>query len=289
MMRYGFRIGGKRLRPALVLLSGASVGEITPEHIAYGVVVELVHTATLIHDDVLDEADIRRHLDTANARWGNEASILLGDLLFAKAVELATMTDAPRALPLLGGATRRMVEGELCQVSKRGDLDLTEESYFDIIEGKTAALIDCSCGLGAVLGGAENVTLAALSQFGRYLGLAFQITDDMLDLMGDQAEIGKSLGSDLIKQKMTLPVIRLLAVAQPSDRREVIALLSRPDQEGSRGRLIKWLDRYDALAHTRAKAQELVTMAANCLDALPDSPARQSLLGVTEFVLSRRR
>ena len=218
LMKHGFRLGGKRLRPALVLLSGKACGQLQKKHLVLAAAVELIHTATLIHDDVLDEATLRRHLDTVNARWGNEVSVLLGDYLLARSICLVTALDDSYASQRIGEASRIMCEGELRQVESRGDFGLTEEQYVDIIAAKTAALCACCCRLGAHCSGAERDLEEALAQYGRQLGIAFQITDDVLDVQGDEAIAGKSLGTDLAKQKPTLPLIRLLGQATPDDR-----------------------------------------------------------------------
>ena len=201
---------GKRLRPVLLLLSARACGRLTPAHPILGAVVEMIHTATLVHDDVLDGATVRRHVATVNARWGTQASVLLGDYLFTHAFHLASTLDDVRACRLIGEATNRVCEGELCQGLEQGNLDLTEETYFDIIDGKTAELIACCCRLGAVYSGAAPEVVAGLARFGRNLGLAFQIADDLLDLVGEEKKTGKSLGTDVEQQKMTLPLIHLL-------------------------------------------------------------------------------
>src|SRR6184192_2110743 len=165
---------GKRLRPALLLLTARACGRVTPDHLTLGAVVEMIHTATLVHDDVLDEADVRRHAATVNASWGNPASILLGDHLFTHAFHLASTVDA-RACRLIGEATNRVCEGELRQGLERGNLELSERDYFEIIEGKTAELIACCCHLGAIYAGADDEVIDALTRYGRDLGIAFQV------------------------------------------------------------------------------------------------------------------
>ena len=201
---------GKRLRPVLLLLTARACGKVAPAHHVLGAVVEMIHTATLVHDDILDGAAVRRHTPTVNARWGVHNAVLLGDYLFTHAFHLASTLDDARACRLIGQATNRVCEGELCQGLERGNLDLTESAYFDMIDGKTAELLACSCQLGALYSGASAETVAALTRFGRYVGLAFQIADDLLDLVGDEQTTGKSLGTDLEQQKMTLPLIQLM-------------------------------------------------------------------------------
>src|SRR5262245_42224702 len=204
---------GKRLRPALLLLTARACGPVTPAHHVLAAVVEMIHTATLVHDDVLDSASVRRHAPTVNAGWGNQASILLGDYLFTHAFHLSSTLDDALACRLIGEATNRLCEGELHQIVQRGNLELTEEEYFDIIDAKTAELTACSCRLGALYSGAGDGAVEQLSSYGRSLGIAFQIADDLLDLVGEEQTAGKSLGTDLEQQKLTLPLIYLLATA----------------------------------------------------------------------------
>ena len=180
-------------------------------------VVEMIHTATLVHDDMLDEAMIRRHAATVNAEWGNETAVLLGDYLFTHAFHLAASLDSTRACRWIGQATNKVCEGEMQQIHHRGNLDLDESDYFAIIEGKTAELTAVSCRLGASYAGAPESTVAALDRYGRNMGIAFQIADDVLDIWGEERVTGKSLGTDLEKQKLTLPIIHLLSESEPAD------------------------------------------------------------------------
>src|SRR5205807_7872819 len=198
---------GKRLRPALLLLTAHASGRVTPTHFVLGAVVEMIHTATLVHDDVLDDATVRRHVSTINAGWGNQASILLGDYLFTHAFHLTSTLGDANACRLIGEATNRLCAGELHQICERGNLDLSEDAYFDIIDGKTAELTSCCCRLGAMYSGMDEEAVESLATFGRSLGMAFQIADDLLDLVGEERSAGKSLGTDLEQQKLTLPII----------------------------------------------------------------------------------
>lgn len=287
LLKHGARLGGKRLRPALVLLSGRACGPLAREHLTAAAAIELVHTATLIHDDVLDEAALRRHLDTVNARWGNEVSVLLGDYLFARAICLVNSLDDGPTARVIGDASRVMCEGELRQVESRGNFDLSEEQYLDIIAAKTAALCSCCCRLGAYHSGAGPDLQERLAQYGRCLGIAFQITDDVLDLAGDEATVGKSLGTDLAKQKPTLPLIRLLHSSLPDQRDRILAVLARSDNH-YREALKPWLDRSDAIAYAQQRAGWYAEQAKRHLDAVAPSLARQALLGLADFVVSRR-
>lgn len=286
MVKHGFRLGGKRLRPALVLLSAKATGEITEDHLVLGAVVEMIHTATLIHDDVLDEALIRRHLETANSRWDNEASVLLGDFLFTHAFYLASGTGSTFACRTVGRATNIMCEGEMRQVANRGRYDMTEAEYLSIIEGKTAELCACCCELGSHREGSENQWQANLERFGRAIGIAFQIADDLLDLCGDEELTGKSLGTDLEKQKPTLPIIRLLNQVDNQRRKDLLDLLGRPQGE-ARPELLHQLRNSDAFEYATAKAENYTEQARAELQRLPRSDSRETLEQMTHFVVNR--
>jgi octaprenyl-diphosphate synthase len=288
LVQHGFRLGGKRLRPALVLLSGKVCGPLKPGHGVLATVVELIHTATLIHDDVLDEATLRRHLETVNARWDNEASVLLGDYLFARAMCLAATLDDIYVCRVLAHATKQMCEGELRQVGSRGDYDLAEEEYLGIIGDKTAALCACACRLGAYWAGADEGLQQTLADYGHHLGIAFQITDDVLDVNGNEDLTGKSLGTDLVKQKPTLPVIRLLQEVRGEERSELLGLLARTDGQ-AREALRPWLERWDAVAYAEETARGYSLRAENALKEVPAGPARQALAHLAEFVVARRQ
>jgi octaprenyl-diphosphate synthase len=288
LARYSFRLGGKRLRPALLLLAARAVGEVTDEHITLAAVVEMIHTATLIHDDVLDEADLRRHLDTVNVRAGNEASVLLGDFLFTHAFYLASTLSSTFACRTIGRATNITCEGELRQVNSRANYELSEDQYLGIIEAKTAELCACCAQLGAHFAGASPSTEAAMRCYGRNLGIAFQIADDLLDVVGDQQTVGKSLGTDLQKEKLTLPTIHVLSQLDASRRAQLILQLHGPHNR-RREALLPYFSRYAAAAYARDKAIEYARAAADELRHVPDSPARDVLMDLTEFVVERRQ
>jgi octaprenyl-diphosphate synthase len=288
LVKHGIRLGGKRLRPALILLSAKASGTLKSEHLLLSAAVEMIHTATLIHDDVLDEATLRRHLDTINARWDNEASILLGDYLFTRSLCIAASIGDAFACQALGEATRTMCEGELRQIENRGNFNLAEDQYIAIIADKTAALTVCCCLLGAHYAGADPKMNQILARFGRNLGIAFQITDDLLDLVGDEHTAGKSLGTDLAKQKTTLPLIRLLAQASSQDRESILSRLSASGNH-HRDLLRPWFDRSDAIAYARDRASWYARAAAEEIETLPRDSIREALLGLTEFVVKRQQ
>jgi octaprenyl-diphosphate synthase len=286
LVSYGCLLGGKRLRPALLLLAAKAAGRITREHYTLAAVVEMIHTATLVHDDVLDDAETRRHLATVNARWDNEAAVLLGDFLFTHAFFLASTTGSTTACRLIGQATNRVCEGEIKQKGSRGNLDLSEREYFEIVEGKTAALTECSCRLGALFAGADDDATRRVSEYGRQLGIAFQIADDLLDVVGEQGVVGKTLGTDLEKQKPTLPLIRTLQLCT-EDERQTIADLFFTDSEDRSCRLLPLLEKYDAIEYARQTAQRFVDDARLQVSGLAPSPARDTLLAMAEFVVQR--
>ncbi len=280
------RFRGKRLRPMLLMLTGSACGGIRPEHHTLAAVVEMIHTATLVHDDVLDEADIRRHVATVNARWNNETSVLFGDFLFTHAFHLAATLESAQACRLIGRATNLVCEGELAQIHERGNLNLTEEQYLQIIEGKTAELCAVSCRLGAIYSDASEEVIEAMSQYGRTLGIAFQIADDLLDLCGNERQAGKTLGSDLVKQKLTLPLIRLLDQAEPTDAQRVRELLASPETTDVTA-LLSVLEQYDAIEFSRQRALEFAGQARVAISCLSDSPAYRVLDDLTEFAVRR--
>jgi octaprenyl-diphosphate synthase len=277
---------GKRLRPALLLLSAKASGRISEAHPVLAAVVEMIHTATLVHDDVLDEAAIRRHAATVNAEWGNETAVLLGDYLFTHAFHLAASLDSTRACRWIGHATNKVCEGEMQQVHHRGNLDLDENDYFAIIEGKTAELTAVSCRLGASYAGAPEPTVLALDGYGRNLGIAFQIADDVLDIWGEERVTGKSLGTDLEKQKLTLPIIQMLKRVEPAIAATVRGWLSEGDPE-LRRRLRPHLEKTGALDYAWQCAKQHAKRAADALDCLADSDAKMVLRSLAHYVVRR--
>lgn len=286
LVKQAYRLGGKRLRPALLLLAGKATGRTTRSHVVLAAVVEMIHTATLVHDDVLDEASLRRHRETINARNDNEASVLVGDFLFTHAFALASSLETTFACQTIGRATNTVCAGELRQIASRGNFALSEVEYLNIIEAKTAELCACCCQLGAHYADASRQREDALERYGRNLGIAFQIADDLLDLVGDEGAMGKSLGTDLEKQKPTLPLIHQLGQEAPAGRRELIELATGSDRS-ARHRLSVWLERCGALAYARAKAEEYAAAARAETRHLAASPARDVLVALAELVVLR--
>jgi octaprenyl-diphosphate synthase len=277
---------GKRLRPVLLLLSARACGKVAPAHHTLGAVVEMIHTATLVHDDILDGATVRRRVPTVDAVWGTSSAVLLGDYLFTHAFYLASTLDDVRACRLIGAATNRVCEGELCQGLERGNLSLTEEAYYEIIEGKTAELIACCCQLGALYCGASAEVVQALTRFGRYVGMAFQIADDVLDLIGQEEQVGKSLGTDLEQRKLTLPLIRLLTQGPIGLAERVRQILAAPGNHKLEA-LRPCLAESDGLDYARQRAEDYAARARRELNLLPPSPSRSILEAMTEKVVHR--
>ncbi len=286
ILQHSTRFRGKRLRPMLLLLTAKASGGIRNDHKILAAVVEMIHLATLVHDDVLDEAETRRHVATVNSRWNNETSVLFGDYLFTHSFHLASSLDTTYACRRIGWSTNIVCGGELSQIKERGNLDLTEEAYFRIIDGKTAELTALCGHLGARYAQASPEVVVAMEQYGRSLGLAFQIADDVLDLMGSEGKTGKSLGSDLTKQKLTLPLIRLLSTVPEKESIEIRQILSHPD-ETTRRQLSPYFERSDAFEYTQERAKSLSDDARRQLELVPMTPARKILAEIAEFAVQR--
>lgn len=285
LVRYLNHYRGKRLRPTLLLLVARACGNVVSAHHTLAAVVEMIHTATLVHDDVLDEADTRRHIRTVNAAWGNKVSILLGDLLFTNAFHLTSTTGDARACEWIGEATNRVCAGELLQTVERGNTNLTENDYFAVIEGKTAALTECCGRLGAFYAGADPEKVQRLARFGRNLGIAFQIADDVLDLVGSEHTAGKTLGTDLAQRKLTLPLIYLLERVSASEADEFRLLLKQ--QHSDFRELQEALRETGALEAAQLRAEEFAEQARETLAELPMTPDRSMLESITYWSVRR--
>ncbi len=277
---------GKRLRPILLLLTAKACGNVTREHHVLAAVVEMIHTATLVHDDILDNADLRRHVPTVNKQWGAQSSVLLGDLLFTHAFFLASTTGSTLACKMIGETTNRVCEGELHQIGEQGNLKLTEEEYLAIIGGKTAALTGCCCQLGAIFSGAGEAVVEQLTRFGNDLGLAFQMIDDILDLTGEETQTGKSLGTDLAQKKLTLPIIHLLRYGSAEVVRLTRQIIVEPSPS-SIGILRSLLMQAGSLEYTLQQAERYARNARQALQVLPETEYRQILENLTVHVVHR--
>lgn len=277
---------GKMLRPALLLLSAKATGRVTAAHPTLAAVVEMVHVATLVHDDVLDEADERRKRPTIRTLQGNVGAVLLGDYLISHAFHLCSALDDTYACRRIGDATNTVCKGELLQNALRGDTDVSEADYLDLARRKTAALTSVACELGAHYAGAEPALVEAMSRYGDAVGVAFQIIDDVLDITGEASELGKTLGLDLAGGKLTLPTIHCLTHADSSTTAALRAAIRDPN--GSEPRhLSRWLAETDSVAYAVSVAARFISQADNQLEKVPPSLARRTLRVLAEFILKR--
>ena len=289
LVRHVSRFRGKMLRPCLVLLAGRAAQpdrDLTDAHVTLATVVEMVHMATLVHDDVLDEAELRRKGATINHLRGNEAAVMLGDYLISHSYHLCASLDSQFASRLIARTTNQVCEGELLQIDNRHNLDLDEPTYHEIIKRKTAVLTAACCTLGATYAGADPGRVAALETYGLCLGTAFQIQDDILDLVGTEAAVGKTLGSDVEKGKMTLPMIHFLRTAPAEHRSLLRSLLGSRDADKVE-RVRNLILPSDSVRYARDAAARLVRQARAAIAELPPSDARQTLETMSDFVIAR--
>jgi octaprenyl-diphosphate synthase len=283
--------GGKRVRPALLVLASYAAGGDgeSLSVIRLAAVMEMLHTATLVHDDIIDNADVRRSRPSVNARFGNQAAVLMGDWLYMSAFESSLRERSLRILDILTRLTRMMTEGELLQLSSLGKVDVTEEAYFEILRRKTAYLFSACCEVGALLGKADDRIVDALSEYGLNLGMAFQLADDVLDFTSDESVLGKAAGADLVEGKLTLPLI-LLKDSDPAVAEQLeIVMIDRSYEGVSRSRLLSKLDRSGAIEASRRRAREFAGAARKNLDVLPQTEYRVALDAFASFVVERSR
>jgi octaprenyl-diphosphate synthase len=288
--RHLFTSGGKRIRPFLTILCSRICGYCGERTSLLACSIESIHTASLLHDDVVDSANIRRGRPSANSLWGNQVVILVGDFLYSNALKLANSLKNQRIMDILSTATSQMTEKELIQLSKKGDPEITEDEYMKIIEGKTAALMSAACMGGAILGNAPRDKEDALASFGLKLGLAFQIADDILDYMAEENVLGKSLGKDLEEGKITLPLIYLLRNATSYEVRRVKSIIKA--EEASRSDLAYILDllnKYKSIEQSYEKAENILREAKAELDIFEDSMEKTALLTLSDYALRRNK
>ena len=290
MGRYIQKSGGKRVRPAVLLMAARLAGYSGDRAVLYASVVEFIHTATLVHDDIIDGADLRRGRLAVHSRWGNDITVLLGDYLYIKSMAMALTQDSLEVIRLLCDVTLRMIEGELYQLTKTGDVDITEDEHFEIIRRKTAYLFGGCAQIGGLLGTVTKEQELALREFGFNLGIAFQLVDDLLDYTADESALGKPVGGDLREGKVTLPIIRLLQRGgAEADRliRTVVAERTVSDEQWRE--IVRLLREHGADDHAYARAVEYATQAKTALDVFPPGRERDALVALTDYVLSRDR
>lgn len=279
---------GKRIRPALAILVGGAVGGVNEDHRKIGVILELIHMATLVHDDIIDGATARRSMPTANAKWGNALAVLLGDAIFSHALSLATDLNSIDICRKVGNAAREVCQGEILQTQRRFDLTISKQDYFRVIEMKTGALFAAATGLAAAVSGLDESDQASLAAYGMKLGTAYQIYDDCLDLVGSEEIVGKTLGTDLAKGKLTLPILNLLEFASVSQR-DLINKLILEQKEIDLPGIVGLADYERALESAVGTAVDLLEGCRTDLDVLPPSEHRDALNQITRFLESLLR
>ena len=279
--------GGKRLRPMLTLASARMCGYEGDNHVKLAATVEFIHTATLLHDDVVDESEKRRGRPTANLLWDNKSSVLVGDYLFARSFQLMTDTNNIRVLRILSDAAATIAEGEVLQMTAAQDLATTEEIYLQVVRGKTAALFSAATEVGGVIAELDDAKVQALFDYGDALGIAFQIVDDLLDYWGSDAT-GKNVGDDFRERKLTLPVIKAIALADEEERALWSRTIAKGKQEdGDLEHAIALLNKHGTLEATRAEANDWIAKARTSLAELPDHPIKEMLDDLADYVVAR--
>ncbi|HET7314726.1 polyprenyl synthetase family protein [Salinisphaera sp.] len=279
--------GGKRIRPALVVLAARAAGYVGEAHHLLAVIIEFIHTATLLHDDVVDESTLRRGRETANNVWGNGASVLTGDFLYSRAFQLMVELDSFEVMKVLADATNRIAEGEVMQLIHTHDPDLSEQDYLEVVDRKTASLFSAGCRLGALLAGRTPRECQAMADFGRHLGVAFQVVDDALDYGHGDHTYGKNLGDDLAEGKTTLPLICALARSEEADAAPLRRAIRDADL-GAMDSIKKAIESTDAMTYTFGRADEAARSAIDCLAPFESSQFKDSLVSLAEFSVQRR-
>jgi octaprenyl-diphosphate synthase len=287
---YVLASGGKRIRPALLLLAAKLCGYEGGRHVPLASVVEFIHTATLLHDDVVDNANMRRGLASANTLWGNEASVLVGDFLFSKSFSLMVVDGDLDVLRVLSAATTKIAEGEVLQLVCTSDLDITEERYVEVVRCKTAVLLAAACQAGAIIGKVSPAQEQALADFGMDLGIAFQLMDDTLDYTATEEQFGKSIGHDLEEGKITLPLIETLRRCTAAERELVAAIVVKDELSDEDFDTVLALVRtYGGIDFTVKRAEEFIASAKGHLAVFADSTAKQALYRLADYVVTRER
>ena len=283
---YIISAGGKRIRPALVLMMARAFGYQGTSHHDLAAVVEFIHTATLLHDDVVDESSLRRGRQTANALFGNAASVLVGDFVYSRAFQMMVSVDDMRVMRILSDATNVIAEGEVLQLLNMHDPDVTEARYLQVIRSKTAKLFEAAAQLGALIAGASEQDVEAAAEYGRSLGTAFQLIDDVLDYSGNAADIGKNVGDDLREGKPTLPLIHLMHNGSTEERALVRSCIEQGDEQHF-DVILAAISSSGALDYTRNEAEKAAARASESIAGLPDSQYKTSLLDLCTFAVDR--
>ncbi|MET0049703.1 MAG: octaprenyl diphosphate synthase [Candidatus Thiodiazotropha sp.] len=278
--------GGKRLRPMIVLLAARACGYPEHRHIDLAAIIEFIHTATLLHDDVVDGSDLRRNRETANAVWGNEASVLVGDFLYSRSFEMMVSVGRMPVMDILSHATNRIAEGEVLQLLNVHNPDATESEYMEVIKRKTATLFEAGARLGGVIADAPQEVQQALADYGLHLGIAFQLVDDALDYQSDNQEIGKNIGDDLVEGKPTLPLIESLKKADPQQRARLSDIIENGGLEEI-DFVMQMIRESGAIEYTKRLAREEAEAAKQALENLPEGPYREALLELADFSVAR--
>lgn len=287
---YVLASGGKRIRPALLLMAAKLLDYKGERHVPIASVVEFIHTATLLHDDVVDSANLRRGLASANTLWGNEASVLVGDFLFSKSFSLMVADGDLNVLRVLADATTRIAEGEVLQLICTSDVEITEERYIEVVVCKTAELLAAACQAGAIIGNATKEQEAALSAFGMDLGIAFQLMDDTLDYIADEKEFGKSIGHDLEEGKITLPLIETLRRCSTEERELVSEIIEKDElAPDDFEHVLELVNRFGGIEYTVNRAKQHIASAKSHLGVFKDSPARTALFRLADYVVTREK
>lgn len=289
VIHYIIGSGGKRFRPLLLLASSSLCGYRDDKRYPLSAVIEFIHTATLLHDDVIDVAETRRGKVSANNVWGNAASVLVGDFLYSKSFKLMTDHGNLAVIKLLSETTNTMSEGEVFQLIKRGDINITEKEYLSIIEKKTAILISAACAVGGILGDAPDVQIEALTRFGMRLGSAFQITDDTLDYVAKEEEFGKAVGKDLDEGKMTLPLIRTMKKCNAEEKNLIKRVIENSDRDGNDvADVLSLIHHYDGINYSLNKAKACIDEGKGYLESFATSEARDTLYAISDYIVERR-
>ncbi len=280
--------GGKRFRPLLLLIAADLCGYRGDRRYPLSAVVEFIHTATLLHDDVIDHAETRRGKPSANRVWGNSASVLVGDFLYSKSFQLMSADGDISVINLLSNTTNIMAEGEVLQLQKCGDMDITEKEYLSVIEKKTAVLISAACAVGALISRASEAKIEAMARFGMRMGMAFQLTDDTLDYMAAEEEFGKAIGMDLKEGKITLPLIHTLRKCSPEERKRIKKIVRDSAQDGHAiGEITALIARHRGVEYALEKARTYIEEAKTYLEPFEDSQAKRALITISDYIINR--